>query len=113
MQALDTMRYAPEELTVKSGQTVRFIATNAGKQKHEFAIGDAEEQRRHAEMMKEMPDMTHKRGNAVSLVQNGMTKASAGLIGSHSTRKIRSNLVRTAIFPKASPCPFIIAIAAA
>jgi uncharacterized cupredoxin-like copper-binding protein len=67
MQALDTMRYAPEKLTVKSGQTVRFIVTNAGKQKHEFVIGDAEEQRQHAEMMKEMPDMKHDEGNAVSL----------------------------------------------
>ncbi len=67
VQALDTMRYAPDELTVQSGQTVRFIVTNAGKMRHEFAIGDAEEQRRHAEMMKEMPDMKHDEGNAVSL----------------------------------------------
>ena len=59
MQALDSMRYAPEKLTVKSGQTVRFIVTNAGKLKHEFAIGDAEEQRQHAEMMKERLDMKH------------------------------------------------------
>ena len=73
MQALDTMRYAPEKLTVKSGQTVRFIVTNAGKLKHEFAIGDAEEQRQHAEMMKEMPDMKHDEGNAVSL-EPGQTK---------------------------------------
>lgn len=34
---------------------------------HEFAIGDAEEQRQHVEMMKEMPDMKHAEGNAVSL----------------------------------------------
>jgi len=47
MEALDTMRYAPAKLTVKSGQTVRFIVTNAGKLKHEFAIGDVEEQRQH------------------------------------------------------------------
>jgi uncharacterized cupredoxin-like copper-binding protein len=67
MQALDTMRYASEKLTVKSGQTVRFIVTNAGKIKHEFVIGDAEEQRQHAEMMKETPDMKHDAGNAVSL----------------------------------------------
>jgi uncharacterized cupredoxin-like copper-binding protein len=73
MQALDTMRYAPEKLTVKSGQTVRFIVTDAGKLKHEFAIGDAEEQRQHAEMMKEMPDMKHDEGNAVSL-EPGQTK---------------------------------------
>jgi uncharacterized cupredoxin-like copper-binding protein len=64
---LDTMHYAPEKLTVKSGQTVRFIVTDAGKLKQEFVIGDAEEQRQHAEMMKKMPDMKHDEGNAVSL----------------------------------------------
>jgi len=73
VQALDAMRYAPDELTVKSAQTVRFIVTNVGKMRHEFAIGDAEEQRRHAEMMKEMPDMKHDEGNAISL-EPGETK---------------------------------------
>lgn len=73
VQALDTMRYAPEKLTVKAGQTVRFIATNAGRIKHEFVIGDAEEQRQHAEMMKKMPDMKHDEGNALTL-EPGETK---------------------------------------
>jgi len=48
VEALDAMRYAPDKLTVQSGQTVRFIVTNVGKMRHEFAIGHAEEQRRHA-----------------------------------------------------------------
>lgn len=73
VQTLDTMRYAPGALTVKSGQTVRFIVTNAGKMRHEFAIGDAEEQRRHAEMMKEMPDTKHDENNATAL-EPGETK---------------------------------------
>jgi len=73
VQALDTMRYAPEKLTVKAGQTVRFVVTNAGQIRHEFAIGDAEEQRQHAEMMKEMPDMKHDEGNALTL-EPGETK---------------------------------------
>jgi uncharacterized cupredoxin-like copper-binding protein len=73
MQTLDTMHYAPEKLTVKSGQTVRFIVTDAGKLKHEFTIGDAEEQRQYAEMMKGMLDMKHDGGNAVSL-EPGQTK---------------------------------------
>lgn len=84
MQALDTMRYAPEKLTVRSGQTVRFIVTDAGKLKHEFAIGDAEEQREHAEMMKEIPDMKHNEGNAVSL-EPGQTKDSFGDSGNVAT----------------------------
>ena len=73
LQALDTMRYAPEKLTVKAGQTVRFIAANAGQIKHEFVIGNAEEQRQHAAMMKKMPDMKHDERNAVSL-EPGETK---------------------------------------
>jgi uncharacterized cupredoxin-like copper-binding protein len=47
--------------------------TNAGKIEHEFVIGDAEEQRQHAAMMEEMPDMKHDEGNAVSL-EPGQTK---------------------------------------
>jgi len=73
IRALDTMRYAPEKLTVKAGQTVRFVVTNAGQIKHEFVIGDAEEQRQHAAMMKKMPDMKHDEGNALTL-EPGETK---------------------------------------
>ncbi len=52
---------------------MRFIVTNAGQIKHEFAIGDAEEQRQHAEMMNKMPDMKHDEGNALTL-EPGETK---------------------------------------
>lgn len=52
---------------------MRFIVTNAGTQKHEFAIGDAEEHRQHAELMKEMLNMKHDEGNAVTL-EPGETK---------------------------------------
>ena len=65
--ALDTMRYDKENIRVKPGETVRFIVTNTGKIKHEFAIGTREEQLAHAEMMASMPDMKHEEGNAISL----------------------------------------------
>lgn len=67
VSALDTMRYDKESIHAKPGETIRFIVTNTGKIKHEFAIGTREEQLEHAKMMAAMPDMQHDEGNAVSL----------------------------------------------
>lgn len=64
---LDTMRYDKENIHARPGETIRFVVTNAGKIKHEFAIGTREEQLEHAKMMAAMPDMQHDEGNAVSL----------------------------------------------
>lgn len=91
VQALDTMRYAPEKLTVKAGQTVRFIVTNAGKMKHEFVIGNVEEQRQHAEMMKQMPEMKHDERNAVSL-EPGETKELVWQFGKPGTVEIACHI---------------------
>lgn len=71
--ALDTMRYDKNSIRAKPGETIRFVVTNAGKIKHEFAIGTREEQQEHAEMMASMPDMKHEEGNAISL-EPGETK---------------------------------------
>lgn len=65
--ALDAMRFDPATFTVKAGETVRFVVTNTGKIDHEFALGDAESQREHAEMMKKMPGMKHEEANAVTI----------------------------------------------
>lgn len=43
--------YEPESISVKEGQTVRFVITNKGEFVHEFNIGTAE---MHAEHQKEM-----------------------------------------------------------
>lgn len=67
ISTLDTMRYDKEIIRAKPGETVRFVVTNSGKIKHEFAIGTREEQLEHAEMMASMPDMEHDEGNAVTL----------------------------------------------
>lgn len=71
--ALDTMRYDKKGIQVKSGETVRFVVTNAGKIRHEFTIGTREEQIEHAKMMASMPGMVHEEGNSVSL-EPGVTK---------------------------------------
>ncbi len=64
---LDTMRYEPSSITVKPGETLRFVIENKGKLAHEFGIGTPEEQMQHAEMMKAMPDMKHDDPNVVTL----------------------------------------------
>ena len=55
----DTMRFAPAELTVKKGETVRFVAANKGGVMHEMVLGSMEELKRHAELMRKHPGMEH------------------------------------------------------
>lgn len=74
IRAMDTMRYDKPRLKAKAGETIKFVVTNAGKLRHEFMIGDAEEQREHAEMMKQMPDMVHADANMIT-VEPGETKS--------------------------------------
>lgn len=55
----DTMRFAPEQITVKLNETVRFVVDNDGKVLHEFVLGTSDEIRKHAEVMKRFPNMAH------------------------------------------------------
>ena len=55
----DAMRFTPAELSVKRGETVRFVVTNSGKQMHEMVLGTMKELKEHAEMMKKHPGMEH------------------------------------------------------
>lgn len=55
----DDMRFAPKEIQVKLGETVRLVAVNAGKTLHEIVIGTPSELKMHAEMMKKHPGMEH------------------------------------------------------
>jgi uncharacterized cupredoxin-like copper-binding protein len=55
----DTMRYTPSEVTVKQGETVRFVANNGGKIMHEMVLGTMKELKEHAELMKKHPGMEH------------------------------------------------------
>jgi uncharacterized cupredoxin-like copper-binding protein len=63
----DTMRFIPEKIAVKKGQTVRFLVKNAGRLKHEMVLGTAKELREHAELMKKFPEMEHDDLNELSL----------------------------------------------
>jgi uncharacterized cupredoxin-like copper-binding protein len=55
----DTMRFSPSELTVKRGETIKFVVRNSGKVRHEMVIGTLEELKAHAELMKKHPGMEH------------------------------------------------------
>jgi uncharacterized cupredoxin-like copper-binding protein len=64
----DAMRYEPSEITVKRGETVRFVATNQGKLVHEVVIGTRKELEEHAGHMRMHPQMEHRHEkNAVSV----------------------------------------------
>jgi uncharacterized cupredoxin-like copper-binding protein len=55
----DTMRFTPDQITVRRGETVRFVFRNDGKQLHEFVLGTRQELEAHAALMLKFPDMEH------------------------------------------------------
>ena len=55
----DKMRFTPASLTVKQGDTVKFVVKNSGKVMHEMVIGTIKELKEHAEMMRKHPTMEH------------------------------------------------------
>jgi uncharacterized cupredoxin-like copper-binding protein len=55
----DTMRFTPDTLTVKAGDTVKFVVRNRGAQLHEMVIGTEKELREHAQLMLRFPTMEH------------------------------------------------------
>jgi uncharacterized cupredoxin-like copper-binding protein len=55
----DSMRFTPDRIAVKLGETLRFVVRNNGKQMHEFVIGTQAENTKHAELMLKFPNMEH------------------------------------------------------
>lgn len=53
------MRFSPDKLEVKQGETIRFVVNNQGKQLHEMVIGTKNELDAHAAMMLKFPNMEH------------------------------------------------------
>ena len=68
----DAMRFSPAAITVKRGETVRFLVRNSGKLKHELVLGTEAALKEHAELMKKNPEMEHADDNMVT-VQPGQT----------------------------------------
>ena len=55
----DKMRFTPDRLSFKQGETVRFVVRNQGKLLHELVIGTKKELDEHAAMMLKFPAMEH------------------------------------------------------
>lgn len=55
----DQMRFSPDTLTVRRGQTLRLVVVNKGKLPHELVLGTPQEIQKHWEDMKRHPHMHH------------------------------------------------------
>ena len=55
----DQMRFTPDRIEVRQGETVRLVHVNAGKVMHEFVLGTKKELDEHAALMKKFPGMEH------------------------------------------------------
>ena len=59
IDANDAFRYSPDHLTIKRGDTIRFVMHNKGNIVHEIVLGTMADLKEHAELMKKFPDMEH------------------------------------------------------
>jgi uncharacterized cupredoxin-like copper-binding protein len=59
IQMLDSMRFSPDRIDVKQGQTLRLVMTNTGATLHELVIGTKPELEAHAALMLKFPGMEH------------------------------------------------------
>ena len=59
VEMTDNMRFTPANVTVKRGQTIRFVVHNDGKVLHEMVLGTPQALKEHAALMKKFPEMEH------------------------------------------------------
>jgi uncharacterized cupredoxin-like copper-binding protein len=55
----DDMRFTPNVIRVKQGETIRLVHRNQGQVMHEFVLGTKQELDEHAALMKKFPNMEH------------------------------------------------------
>lgn len=63
----DDMRFHTSIIAAKQGETIRFIAKNSGKVKHEMVLGTRKDLKDHYEVMKKNPEMEHADANMVTV----------------------------------------------
>lgn len=88
----DTLRMQPDQLQVNAGETVEFVVRNDGKIRHEFFLGNEDEQSAHEMEMQQMGGMAQDEANGI-FIDPGQTKrlrhtfAQAGttIAGCHET----------------------------
>ena len=55
----DEMRFVPERIEVRRGETIEFVIANGGRLMHELVIGTRQELDEHATLMAKFPGMEH------------------------------------------------------
>jgi uncharacterized cupredoxin-like copper-binding protein len=63
----DNMRFTPDAIRVKAGDTVRFVVTNSGKIRHEMVFGSDAQLKAHYAAMLKNPEMEHADDNQITL----------------------------------------------
>lgn len=102
----DDMRFTPDRITVKRGETLRFRVVNRGRVMHELVIGTERELVEHAELMKNHPTMEHdepymahvppgQRGEIVWQFTEPGTFRFACLMPGHTWNDLRDGMVGT------------------
>lgn len=69
----DAFRFAPDQVRINRGETVKFVVSNSGKQLHEMVLGTVQDLKKHAELMRKFPHMEHADAN--------MSHVKAGAMG--------------------------------
>jgi uncharacterized cupredoxin-like copper-binding protein len=67
IEMAEPMRFLPDSIRVRRGETIRFVFSNSDYREHEFVIGEMGALQAHAAMMREHPGMQHKEVNAVTV----------------------------------------------
>jgi uncharacterized cupredoxin-like copper-binding protein len=67
----DAMRYFPDQIRVKRGDTIRFAVRNSGELPHEMVIGTMDELKKHAELMKNGRETAHEGANMAHVAPGG------------------------------------------
>lgn len=63
----DDMKFHSSLIDVKQGETIKFVAKNSGKVKHEMVLGTEKDLKDHYEVMKKNPEMEHADANMVTV----------------------------------------------
>jgi uncharacterized cupredoxin-like copper-binding protein len=63
----DAMRFTPSQISVKRGETIRFVIKNTGQLKHEFNLGTEADLKAHYALMLKFPEMEHDQANIASV----------------------------------------------
>lgn len=61
----DNMRFTPDRIEVRRGETVKLVVKNNGRMLHELVLGTQRELDEHAALMVKFPDMEHDEAHMV------------------------------------------------